>query len=150
MKTALAALGLLLSAALAASAQMRESDRTLNLKGLETAFARAIDTRLFLSLTNPPPAILSLTNTVPTPLKRRNPTDSRRGIQVLLGKDVIGWAEVTSYSQSTVPTRPKEPEITSTSLALTFEKDEQAARAAEALRLANVGPKPLLKSRDAK
>jgi hypothetical protein len=139
------ALVLFLSILSPLNAQMGEPERTLNLRGIEDPSARAIGARLFFTLTNSPPAILTLSNNLATLIKRKAPADPSRQIQVLLGKDLLGWA-LTEISQLSVPTRSGARKMTFTRIMLTFETDEQAAKTAEALRLASASPKPIAKS----
>jgi hypothetical protein len=101
---------------------------------------------LLLGVTNQPPQLLQLIKPEPTPLKKRDTSRRERKIQVLLGRDLIGFAEISGSSRDALPTTRTNAPNRLTNVFLTFDPPEQAAKAAEALRLADAIPKPLEKS----
>jgi hypothetical protein len=135
-----------------ATGQLHESERTLNLKSVQPLFAHAIGKRLSLSVTGQPPEIATLYLPQPTPVRRRDPSLQGRKIQVLLGRDVLGLAELSPLARESLRTglTTNATKLRVTSILLTFETEEQAARAAEALRLTTVTPRPLQQQKDAK
>src|SRR2546426_11826559 len=96
---------LLFAATLFASGQSAQPNRTLNLRGLQFLAAHASGSRLFLSVTGQPPEWDALVRPQPTPLKRQDPPEVRRKIQVTFGRDVIGFALVSGVLRETIPTR---------------------------------------------
>jgi len=136
------AFGVLVLFAATLAAQVRESERILDLQDLQPLFAQARDKSLFLGVTNQPPELLRLMR--PTPLKKRGTSRGERKIHVHLGRDLIGFAEISEASRGPLPTTSTNaPKIHLMSVFLTFETAEQAAKAAEALRLPGVQPQPL-------
>jgi hypothetical protein len=134
----------LVATASMAQAQVRELERVLNLKNLQPLFARASGKNLFLGVTNQPLELLRLIKPEPMPLRKRDTSRRERKIQVLLGRDLIGFAEMSDASRGSLPTSSTNaPKIRLTSVFLTFDTAEQAAKAAEALRLPDVQPNPL-------
>src|SRR5438876_2510560 len=132
---------LLLAIASTATAQLHESERTLNLKGLKPLFAHARGKVLLLGVTtNQAPDLLTVIKPAPTPIKKRDQSDRRRKFQVLFGRDLLGFAEISLPS---MPTAHKASKLKSVDFVLTFDSEEQAAKAAEALRLPEVTPKPI-------
>ncbi|PYJ59839.1 MAG: hypothetical protein DME24_11615 [Verrucomicrobia bacterium] len=124
-----------------ATAQLRESERTLNLKSLQRAFAHATGKRLLLGVTtNHVYQLLSLINWEPSPVKKLDSFNRQRKVQIVFGKDLLGFAEVSLASGSAAH---KPPKIKLVYFALAFETEVQAARAAEALRLPAVTPQPI-------
>lgn len=137
----------LVAICLMAHAQVREPERVLNLKNVHPLFASASGKSLLLGFTNQPPELLQLIKPEPTPLRKRDTSRGKRKIQVLLGRDLIGFAEISDVSRDPLPTtRTNAPKVHLTSVFLTFETAEQAAKAAEALRLPDATPIPLDKS----
>jgi hypothetical protein len=133
-----------LVAAATVTVRSSEPDRILNLKDLTPRFARASGKGLHLNITNPPPALLALTKPEPAPLRKRDSFQRGRKIQVLFGKDVIGFAEVVGVSRGPLSaTGTNAAKTMLTSVVLKFDTEEQAAKAAEALRLPELTPKPL-------
>src|SRR6266508_2489376 len=85
-----------------ATAQLRESERTLNLKGLQPAFAHATGRRLLLGVTpNQAPDLLTVIKPDPKPIKKRAPSDRRRKFQIFFGRDLLGFAEISFPSMPT-------------------------------------------------
>ncbi len=152
MKTTQTVVLLLLAACSVAGAQVHKPERVLNLKGLQIFGAGASGTRLFLSVTGQPPDISSLIKPTPTPLKGRDPSGGRPKVQVLLGKDILGMAEVSGISEQALrlAASTNAPKTKLTSVVLTFETPEQAARAAQALRVWDTTPTPLQRQKDNK
>jgi hypothetical protein len=136
---------LLLAAALMASGQSAEANRVLNLRGLHFLAAHASGSRLFLSVTGQPPEWEALVKAQPTPLKRRDPPELRRKVEVHFGRDVIGFALVSGVVREAIPTSTatNAPKMKLTSVSLIFDTPEQAGRAADLLRLPEVTPRPL-------
>src|SRR3989442_1512090 len=77
-----------------AKGQPLEADRTFNLKDIHVLSAQAIGRLLLLSFTNQAPALSFFTRQNPKPLKSEEPPVNRSRIQVLFGRDVIGFAKV--------------------------------------------------------
>ena len=124
-----------------AMAQLGESERTLNLKDLQPLFTHASGKRLLLGVaTNQVCVFLTVINPAGTLLKKREPSQREPKVQILLGKDVLGFAEV---SLNSMPAGRKVSKIKSVDFVLTFETDQQAAKTAEALRLPAVTPQPI-------
>jgi hypothetical protein len=137
----------LVSISCMANAQVGEPERVLNLKNLQLLFVRASGKNLFLGVTNQPPELSALIKSEPTPLRKRDTSLRERKIKVLLGRDLIGFAEISNASHGPLPTASTNtPTIRLTTVFLTFDTEEQAAKAAEALRLPDAIPKPLEKS----
>src|SRR5437867_13338253 len=145
MKATLTVGLLLLAACLAAIAQTRTEERVLNLKGLQPFTVKAYGVRLFLSVTGQPPAIVWLINTNLMSLKRRDPSGGTPKFQILLGKDILGLAEISGVSKHSLPLTvgTNATKLQFTSVELTFETQEQAAGAAHALRPSDAPPPPL-------
>ena len=102
MKTTQTVCLILLAACSAAIGQGRTEERVLNLEGFQVFRAEAGGTRLFLSVTGQPPASWSVLKPTPVPLKQRGPSGGKPKIQVLLGKDIIGLAEVSDLSEQSL------------------------------------------------
>ena len=136
---------LLLAVTLSATSQSADSNRTLNLRALHFQAAHASGSRLFLSVTGQPPEWEALVKPQPTPVKRRDQPELRRKVQVLFGRDVIGFAVVSAVLRETIPTSTatNAPMTKLTSVSLMFDTTEQAGRAADLLRLPEVTATPL-------
>lgn len=151
MRTTQTVLLILLTAGSVAVAQHRQQEAVLNLKGLQVFRANAMGTRLLLSVTGQPPDLLSLVKPTPTPQGHDVPR-GRSKVHVLLGKDVLGLAEVSSVSEQsmrlTVSTNATKTKFIA--LVLTFDTPEQAAGAAKALRPDEATPTPLQKPNETK
>src|SRR6266496_4150766 len=91
--------GILVTFVSSAIAQLREQERTLNLQGLQPVFAHASGKRLVLGVTtNHVSVLLTLVKPTGTPLKERDLSDREQNVQILFGKDVLGFAEVSLNS----------------------------------------------------
>ena len=103
----------LLAATFSASGQSADSNRTLNLRGLQFQTAHASGSSLFLTVTGQPPEWDALFKPQPKPLKRRDPAEVRGKVQVAFGRDVIGFALVSGVFRETIPTSTasKEPKM---------------------------------------
>jgi hypothetical protein len=131
---------ILVATGLLSGAQAGESDRILNLREIEPRTFTVASNRLFITVTGRPPHILTFTNLSPVPLRRRDPPGAPKKVQVTYGKDFVGRADVW------VP-RPT-PKAPVTTMYVTFETGEHAAAAAQALRLRDATPTPLLKQKN--
>ena len=142
---------ILLAIASTAAAQLGELERTLNLQGFQPLFARASGKLLLLTVTNQPPELFSLLKPDPRPPKNRNPSLRERKVQVLFGRDVLGFAAISEIGRNSIQRGgTNAPKTVITSLSLMFETDEQAAKSAAALRLPDVEPKPIQRRKGAK
>jgi len=137
--------GILLVAAANVIGQFSESDRTLNLKGVQFESVGVSGRRLVLSVAGQPPTFDPFLIPRPAPLKKRPPSELGRKVRVLLGKDVVGFALVSAVSRDVQPGSgaTNAPRTKLTSISLVFDTPEQAAMAAVGLRSPDVTPSPL-------
>ena len=143
---------LLLAAVSSASGQSADPSRILNLRGLRFQAAHANGSRLFLSVTGQPPEWDVIVKPQPTPLNRRDSPQLRSRIQVVYGRDVIGFAVAYGVLREEMPTSTatNAPKLNIMSISLIFDTPEQAGLAADLLRLPNVTPRPLNRRGDAR
>src|SRR5688572_24387749 len=90
---------LVLASGLSASAQLGQTDQTINLKGLWPLSASAHGTRLILAFTNSPSELLSVLKRELTPLRKRDSLALRRKVEVRFGADILGDAELSQSWQ---------------------------------------------------
>jgi len=88
----------------------------------------------------------------PTPLQRRESPELRRKIQVVYGRDVIGFAVAYGVLREEMPTSTatNAPKLNMMSISLIFDTPEQSGLAADLLRLPEVTPRPLNRRGDAR
>ena len=139
----------LLATAAATTGQLPKTERVLNLSGIHCESVYANGNRLFLSVTGQPPAFDALVRPQPTPLKRRDPTNRQPMIEVLFGRDVLGYARFFIATHDAILTSPttNASKLKLTTVSLIFDTSEQAERAAAVLRLPDVTPSPLKRRR---
>ncbi len=143
----------LLAAVSSASGQPADFSRILNLRGLHFQSAHASGSRLFLSVTGQPPEWNAIVKPQPpTPLQRRESPELRRKIQVVYGRDVIGFAVAYGVLREEMPTSTatNAPKLNMMSISLIFDTPEQSGLAADLLRLPEVTPRPLNRRGDAR
>jgi len=114
-----------------------ESDRVLNLKGINPLTLSVSSNQLFITVTGRPPHILTFTNLAAIPLRRGGVPDPSKMVQITYDKDLVGRANVL------VPRPAAKSSVVFVDLR--FETGEQATAAARALRPRNATPEPLHK-----
>jgi len=131
---------ILLVASFLSATHAAEPDRILNLKGINPLTLSVVSNQLFITVTGRPPHILTFTNLAAIPLRRGEPPDPSKMVQITYGKDLVGRANVLVRSPGA--------KSSVTFIDLRFETGEQATAAAQALRPRNTTPEPLRKKND--